>query len=154
MTNNANMSHKKTTIFIASDHAGFDLKEHLQRKLPEIAWVDLGTTSENRVDYADFADHVCEGVLKENKFGVLICGSGQGMAMRANKYQKIRAALVWDEESTVLAREHNNANVLCLGSRLLDYSVAEKLVKIFISTEFAGGRHQDRIDKLNRAPKC
>jgi len=153
------MSNSRVRLFVASDHAGFDLKERLKSRLKTIAgknveWVDLGPSSDARVDYPDFADKVCNEVLKTGGQGVLICGSGQGMAIRANRYQGIRAGLVWNLEVAQLAREHNDINVLCLGARLLDHDLCEKLVEAFVSTPFAGGRHADRVGKLGLAPVC
>lgn len=148
------MTKQKPKVLIASDHGGFDLKERFKKNLKDIEWIDLGTSDESRVDYPDYADRLCKSIATDGGQGVLICGSGQGMAMRANRYRKIRAALVWSEESTLLARDHNDANVLCLGARLLDHQLAEKLVGIFLSTPFGGGRHKDRIDKLGLAPGC
>jgi ribose 5-phosphate isomerase B len=143
-------------LFIASDHAGFELKETLKKNLPQIEWIDLGPMDTSRVDYPDFADRLCKSILAlpkaERGRGVLICGSGQGMAMRANRYSDIRAALVWNEESTMLSREHNDANVLCMGARMIAPALAEKLVGVFLNTSFAGGRHQDRVEKLGHPP--
>lgn len=153
------MSNSDVRLFVASDHAGFDLKERLKARLMwldgrKIEWVDLGPTSDARVDYPDFADKVCSEVLKSGGQGVLICGSGQGMAIRANRYRGIRAGLVWNMESVQLAREHNDINVLCLGARLVDHDLCEKMVESFIRTPFAGGRHADRVVKLGAAPVC
>jgi ribose 5-phosphate isomerase B len=143
----------KTKLLIASDHAGFELKEQLLKSMPQIEWVDLGPLDDSRVDYPDFADALSQRIVCDGGQGVLICGSGQGMAMRANRYRGIRAALVWNDESVKLSRQHNDANVLCLGSRLLDPALSKHLVELFVSTEFEGGRHQGRIDKLSLAPK-
>ena len=137
-------------VFIACDHGGFALKDHLIKNFPKIQWLDLGTNSDDRVDYPDYATQLCEK-LKDNPQarGVLVCGSGQGMAMRANKYPHIRAALVWSEDSARLAREHNDANVLCLGARLLDFDLAEELFTLFLETNFEGGRHTGRVEKIS-----
>jgi ribose 5-phosphate isomerase B len=143
----------KAKLLIASDHAGYALKEYLLKSLPEIEWLDLGPTDSSRVDYPDYADRLAQRVAHDGGQGVLICGSGQGMAIRANRYRGIRAALVWNEESVKLSRQHNDANVLCIGSRLLDPAHVASLVELFISTKFEGGRHQGRIDKLSLAPK-
>jgi ribose 5-phosphate isomerase B len=137
------------SIFIASDHAGFELKERIKKNLPQFNWTDLGPAGTDRVDYPDFADRVASRVARDGGQGVLICGSGQGMAMRANRYKGVRAALVWNEESTKLSREHNDANVLCLGSRLLDPKLCEHLVELFLALPFAGDRHRDRVRKLD-----
>ncbi|MCB0379435.1 MAG: ribose 5-phosphate isomerase B [Bdellovibrionales bacterium] len=138
-------------VFIAADHAGVHLKEAVIEKLKtmNIAVEDLGPNSVDRVDYPDFADKVCQSICDDNHFGVLICGSGQGMAMRANKYSHIRAALCWNEESAVLARGHNNANVLCVGARMLDEKLVMNIVESFFTTPFEGGRHQGRVEKIS-----
>ena len=136
------------TIYIASDHAGFSLKKKLIQEYGALPWKDLGPFNDDSVDYPDFADRLAVELKKESERGILICGSGQGMAMRANKYPHIRAALCWNEESAYLAREHNDANVLCLAGRLLDHELCEKIFSIFLQTPFAGGRHQRRVDKL------
>jgi len=136
---------------IASDHAGFQAKAQVLVDLDAAAFnvQDLGPTSDERVDYPDFADRVCTEI-KADDLGILICGSGQGMVMRANKYSNIRAALCWSVESAKLAKEHNNANVLCLGSRLLDADLIRKIIVTFLETPFAGGRHQGRVEKIAR----
>lgn len=144
-------------IFLASDHGGFELKEKIKTYFNgKYEIIDLGPFNTESVDYPDFANLVVKNTLEntnENR-GVLICGSGQGMAMRANKFPQIRAALVWSKESTLLSRQHNNANVLCLGGRLLDHQIALELVDIFMTTDFEGGRHQARIDKLEKPTHC
>ncbi len=146
---------KFSKIFIACDHAGLELKNHLVKNNPQIKFEDLGTDTNESVDYPDFADHVAEKVAKDsNSFGVLVCGSGQGMAMRANKYQNIRAALCWSEEVARLSRTHNNANVLVLAGRLTDHSLADGMLKVFFNTEFEGGRHAKRVEKMGAKPKC
>ena len=137
-------------LFIAADHAGFDFKESIKKEMPEIAWIDLGTTDANRVDYPDFADLVAKRVQSDGGQGLLICGSGQGMAMRANRFAGIRAALAWSEDSAILSRAHNDANVLCLGARLIDLALAKRLINVFTETTFEGGRHADRIKKIDR----
>lgn len=147
-------------IFIASDHAGFDRKKEIISWLTEqdffkkhpFTIVDLGPQDTNSVDFPDFANLVCNSILSsptETSFGILICGSGQGMAMRANKFAGIRAALCWSEESAQLSREHNNANVLCFGARLIALDTCKKMVSIFLQTNFAGGRHLNRVAKIN-----
>ena len=139
----------KKTILIASDHAGLSLKTFLIKNSPEFNWTDLGPSSEASVDYPDFADLLAKGIKTPNDFGVLICGSGQGMAIRANKYPHIRAALCWNTEVAQLSREHNNANVLCLGSRLISPDLAQNIFETFIKTDFAGGRHAQRVAKIS-----
>ena len=136
---------------IAADHAGFSLKESLRKELREITWLDLGTHSEARVDYPDFASQLCRELLKRpGEKGILICGSGQGMAIRANRFSGIRAALCWNPEIAQLARAHNDANVLCLGARFQDIKTTLEIVKMFFTTEYEGGRHQARVDKLDQ----
>lgn len=145
-----------TSLYLASDHAGFSVKEKviasLQNELKINDIHDLGPDSEDRVDYPDFADRVCQKLRGQNSaLGILICGSGQGMAMRANKYKHIRAALCWNPESATLSREHNNANVLCLGARLLSQDEILKILRAFLTTDFAGGRHETRVQKISKA---
>lgn len=135
-------------ILIASDHAGFARKQEIKKLFPQIQWEDLGTDAEESVDYPDYADRVAKRITKDGGYGVLICGSGQGMAIRANRYPKVRAALCWSEEVAKLSREHNDANVLCMGSRVLDLDTAKAVALAFLETEFAGGRHQQRVSKL------
>ena len=137
-------------VIVGSDHAGFDLKSNLIRNHPQIDWIDMGPHHGDSVDYVDFADLVCAEVLKTGFLGVLLCGSGQGMAMRANKFLKIRAGLCHSLESVKLAREHNNANVLCMGSRLITHTQAFQIFDSFIKTPFAGGRHLPRVEKLSK----
>ena len=138
-------------IAIGGDHAGFDFKEKLVQKLQESHEMkDFGPPSADSVDYPDFAHPVASSVEEgENDLGILICGSGNGVAMTANKHEKIRAALCWNEELAALARQHNNANVLCIPARFIPYELAEKLVETFLSTEFEGGRHQRRVSKVS-----
>jgi ribose 5-phosphate isomerase B len=138
------------TIFIACDHAGLDMKNHLIGRFPFYPWRDLGTKTQESVDFPDFAEKLClemHGQL-ESSCGILICGSGQGMAMRANRFPYIRAALCWNDEVAALARQHNNANILCLAGRLTSFPLAEKILTTFLQTDFEGGRHQRRVDKL------
>jgi ribose 5-phosphate isomerase B len=139
------------TIYIASDHAGFEMKQHLIGRFPFWPWRDLGPGTTESVDYPDYAAKLCrelESNLKDS-VGVLICGSGQGMAMRANRFSSVRAALCWNEEVARLARQHNDANVLCLAGRLTVFPVAERIADVFLKTSFEGGRHQRRVDKLS-----
>lgn len=136
-------------IFVASDHAGVGLKTRILEFLKEKG-EDLGPQNTESVDYPDYADRVCFAVTASpENFGVLICGSGQGMSMRANKHKQVRAALCWSEEVAQLSRQHNNANVLCLGARVTDEDLALKIVEVFLATDFEGGRHQRRVDKLS-----
>ena len=138
-------------ISLASDHAGFVLKEIIKNKLTKekIKVIDLGPKTNMSVDYPDYAKKVARSVSsKKTNMGILVCGSGTGMAMSANKFRKIRAAVCYNSVSTRLSRTHNNANILALGSRLTKKSEAIKLVNIFLSTKFEGGRHLRRIKKI------
>lgn len=145
------------TVWVASDHAGFELKAKILEMLAlkanslSYSYKDLGPFNEERVDYPDFADLVAQKVTQNTQdLGVLVCGSGQGMAIRANRYPKVRAALVWSPEVTQLSRQHNDANILCLGGRVLDHHLALQLVELFLTTPFEGGRHKDRVTKLSK----
>jgi ribose 5-phosphate isomerase B len=138
-------------VAIGCDHGGLELKNRIIKSIDEFEFIDVGAFTTDSVDYPDFADLVCQMVLKkEVEYGVLICGSGQGMAIRANRFKGIRAALVWNQEVTRLSREHNNANILCLGGRILPHGIAVDLVKTFLKTPFAEGRHLVRIQKLDK----
>jgi ribose 5-phosphate isomerase B len=146
-------------VYIGSDHAGYDLKRELMDALHDVSWSDMGTHSKDSVDYPDLADQVCSALIKDTStnsnsksFGVLICGSGQGMAMRANKFPEIRAALVYEPEMAALARQHNNANVLVLGGRVTSLEKAIEIFKVFATTNFEGGRHSARVAKLSKRP--
>jgi ribose 5-phosphate isomerase B len=137
-------------LAIGSDHAGFEYKEKLKQHLGgEHEIKDFGTFSLDSADYPDFAHPVSE-VVEKNEFalGILVCGSANGVAITANKHQGIRAAICWNEELASLARKHNNANVLCLPARFIDFGVAEKVVDEFIKTDFEGGRHATRVNKI------
>ena len=136
---------------MASDHAGFELKEAIKRFLikKRKKVLDLGTKNTNSVDYPDYAHLLSKKMIKaENQFGILICGSGAGMSMTANKYKNIRAALCYDTKSTKLSRSHNNANVMTIGARFTKKNVALKCVSVFLKTDFDGGRHLQRIKKI------
>lgn len=138
-------------IALAADHAGVALKAEVRRLLDArgVPYVDFGTDGTASVDYPDFAARVAREVGEGRADrGILVCGSGIGMAMAANKFAGVRAASVLDETSARLSREHNDANVLALGERLTTADVARRLVEIFLDTPFAGGRHQARIDKI------
>ena len=128
-------------IFIASDHAGFKLKDYL-KKYFDLS--DLGTYDEESCDYPVFAKKLVDQ-MKEGDKGILICGTGIGMSIVVNRYKNIRAALCFNEELTVLARQHNNANVLVLGARIISTEIAKTCVEKFLSTDFEGGRHQRRL---------
>ncbi len=139
-------------IPIASDHAGYEAKEIVKKILREhdITTIDYGTKSGESVDYPDFATLVAQAVNNgDHDMGILICGSGQGMCMTANKYPKVRAALVWNDEMAKLSRQHNNANILCLPGRYLNEDELRTIVASWLSSSFDGGRHQRRIDKIH-----
>ena len=138
-------------ISIASDHAGFQLKEDLKKHFKnDYDFNDYGTDSSESVDYPDFAHRLAEQISeKKESFGVLICGSGIGMSMVANRYKYVRAALCLNENMARLSREHNNANVLVLGSRLISWEEAIKCFIMFFKSNFEGNRHQARLDKFN-----
>ena len=136
-------------IFIASDHAGFDLKQKLIEEMPNDTFEDLGTSSKERVDYTDYANKLADRLGKDNnRKGVLICGTGVGMSMAANKFNNIRAGLVYNSEVAKLIREHNDANILVLPGKYMDVKEAVKSVDNFISSPFEGGRHNIRIKKM------
>lgn len=138
-------------IAIGSDHAGFKLKEEIKKFLEEkgIEVVDFGTNSEEKVDYPDYAIPLAESVAKgEETFGILICGTGIGMSIAANKVKGIRASLVSDVYSAHSAREHNNANILCMGGRVLGTELAKEITNAWLNAEFLGGRHERRINKI------
>jgi ribose 5-phosphate isomerase B len=141
------------TIAIASDHAGFELKEVLKQEIRSIGFDvnDLGPNHGQAVDYPDYANTLSEWI-KSNKDGkgVLICGSGVGMCIAANRHRDVRAALCHNGLTAVLARKHNNANVLCLGARLVGTDVAKDCIRHFLTTEFEGGRHEGRVAKLSQ----
>lgn len=140
-------------IFIASDHAGFELKEFLITQLAklEIKTVDLGCTSATKsVDYPDFAQKLAKKITKDSDSGILICGSGIGISIAANRFKHIRAALCHNVTSAKLSRAHNNANVICLGARFTKEKSALAMVKAFLNAEFEGGRHERRVDKLSK----
>jgi ribose 5-phosphate isomerase B len=140
-------------IPIAADHAGFELKEQLEQRLRERGFEvkDLGTDSPSSTDYADFAHPLARLVSTgQSKRGVLLCGTGLGMAYVANRYPHVRAAVVWSPEIAELARKHNDANVLVLPARFLSPDDAERILEVWLSTEFEGGRHARRVDKIER----
>ncbi len=142
--------------FIAADHAGIDIKAYVKELFEKRGHevIDLGPNTKDRVDYPDFASKVCENVLSnENSRGILICGSGIGMSMAANKYDGIRAALCHSEYSARLAREHNDANVICLGERVSGYGMVEAIVDSWDKASFEGGRHTQRVEKIDALSK-
>ena len=142
----------KKQILIGSDHAGFTLKKKilLSTLIKTIDFIDIGTTNEDSVDYPDFAHLLSQKLNKKDyEFVVLICGTGIGMSMVANRYKNVRAALCLNEKMSKLAREHNNANLIVLGSRLISEQLAIKCLKCFFSENFAEGRHKFRLKKFN-----
>jgi len=147
------MVQSERVIPISCDHGGFALKEFLKSRLAAsgIEVLDYGTFSEESVDYPDFI-HPLARAINEGTYslGVIICGSGNGAQMTANKYPNVRAALCWDVEQTVLTRQHNNANILSLPGRFIDFEIAWEMVDAFLNTSFEGGRHQQRIDKITQ----
>lgn len=139
-------------VVLGGDHAGFDYKKEIIDFLNQLGvqTSDVGPYSCDSVDYPDFAHPVATSVEnKESDLGILICGSGNGVAMAANKHQGIRAALCWQAELAQLSRQHNNANVLCLPARFISLDLAKECVKAFIETPFEGGRHENRVNKIS-----
>lgn len=140
------------TIAIGGDHAGFEYKALLITLLEKLGYTpkDFGAFSKDSVDYPDFAHPVAQAVeSNECAFGILICGSANGVAMAANKHQGIRAAICWESELAILSREHNNANIVCIPARFVSEEKAEEIVKAFLSTTFEGGRHETRVNKIS-----
>ena len=142
---------KVKNIILASDHAGFKLKEEIKnfliKKRKKV--MDLGTYNKNSVDYPDFAHRLSKKIKRSNKqFGILVCGSGLGMSIAAKRHKNIREALCYSKKNTKLSRLHNNANIITLGERLIDKNKAISLIKIFLSTKFEGGRHLRRVKKM------
>ena len=138
-------------IFISSDHAGYNLKEQIKKRFKrKFLFDDLGTdNSRISVNYPDYAHKLCRKISSNSKnMGILVCGSGMGMAMAANKHKKIRAAVCYSVKNTKLSRLHNNANIITLGSRLTKKNIAFKCIEVFINTKFEGGRHKKRVRKI------
>ena len=138
-------------VAIGSDHAGYDYKEDLISFLEAkgLSYHDCGTHSKDSVDYPDFAHPVAEAVQNgEASFGILLCGSANGVAITANKHQGIRAAICWGEDLAKVVREHNDANIICIPARFVREGDAEKMVDIFMHTNFEGGRHKRRVEKI------
>jgi len=137
-------------IFIASDHAGYKLKKEILLKFSKVQKIiDLGTKSNNSVDYPDFAKKLSKKVAyNKGSFGILICGTGMGMSIAANKTKNIRAALCYSMKNTKLSRLHNNANIITLGERLINKNKAFNLIRVFLRTKFEGGRHLRRVKKM------
>jgi ribose 5-phosphate isomerase B len=139
-------------LVIAADHAGFELKEQLKAFLVSKNFLieDLGTFSEESMDYPDVAHPLADAVERKHaELGILICGSANGVAMAANKHRGIRAAICWNSELAALARQHNDANVLCLPARFISSADATQIVETFLKSNFEGGRHQRRVDKVS-----
>ncbi|MDD6749802.1 MAG: ribose 5-phosphate isomerase B [bacterium] len=139
------------TIGLCSDHAGFELKEQVKAWLESkgLSYQDFGTHSTDSCDYPDYAHPMAQAVETGDVYpGIAICGTGNGIGMTLNKHQGIRAALCWNAEIAQLARAHNDANVLVMPGRFISWDEAEKILKVFFATEFEGGRHQRRIDKI------
>ena len=144
-------------ISIGSDHAGFELRKALIERLEAAGFtlIDRGPDDSEPVDYPDYAKTVAEDVLsKKADLGVLVCGTGIGISISANKIKGIRAALAYNEDSATYARKHNDANIICLGGKYHSPEFSEKLIKIFSSTDFDGGRHQRRVNKIMEQETC
>jgi ribose 5-phosphate isomerase B len=144
------MPDKKIKIAIGADHAGFEYKEVLKKYLTQYIVEDFGTHSLDSVDYPDFAHPVASAVESGAfDFGILLCGSANGVAITANKHQHIRAGLCWENEVASLVRQHNNANVLCIPARFVSEEQAKQIATTFLTTAFEGGRHQNRVEKIS-----
>jgi ribose 5-phosphate isomerase B len=149
MTDEDERAHLERIVAIACDHGGFVLKESLKVALPDVTWLDLGTNSAASVDYPDFAGKLAVAIKAGRAGrGILICGSGIGISIAANRHPHIRCALAHDVTGARLCRQHNDANVLAMGGRMIGEAVAKECVEVFLSTEFDGGRHRARVDKL------
>ncbi len=138
-------------VAIGGDHAGFEYKQKLSQFLEEKGYTvkDFGPSTDDSVDYPDHVHPLATAVgNEEQEFGVLICGSANGVAITANKHSKIRAAIAWEKEIALLARQHNNANILCLPARFISYENAQEIVLAFLSEKFEGGRHERRVNKI------
>ena len=141
----------KRIIALGGDHAGFSYKSFLKKQLENQNWevLDFGPYNEEQCDYPDFVHPLCQAMLAgKSPYGLLICGSGNGVAITANKYENIRAALCWNEELSRLARQHNDANVLALPARFIDLDTAWQMLQTFLQTPFEGGRHSRRVGKI------
>jgi len=137
-------------IIIGSDHAGFEMKQALKQWLEgqAITLEDVGCHSDQSVDYPDYAHVVAHKVESEDSAGILLCGSANGVCMTANKHQGIRAALCWTSEIATLARQHNDANIVCIPARFISLASAQDIIHQFLNTSFEGGRHQNRVNKI------
>ena len=145
------MFDKSQTIPLASDHGGFEMKESIKEYLIKEGFQvkDYGTYSEESVDYPDYIHPIASAVNDgEYPLGIIMCGSGNGAQMTANKYPGVRAALCWNEELTILARLHNDANILAIPGRFLDFETANRMTRLFLDTAFEGGRHTNRVNKI------
>ena len=143
--------------YIGADHAGIEIKKFVKEQFEKLGHEveDLGPYDTSRVDYPDFASKVCNAVINdEHSKGILICGTGIGMSMAANKFDGIRAALCHNVFSAKMAREHNDANILCLGERVSGFGVIESIIEAWNSSSFEGGRHQNRVEKINNLYSC
>jgi ribose 5-phosphate isomerase B len=141
----------RDAIILGSDHAGFELKEKVRKALERLGvpYEDVGAHAADSVDYPDYAHQVAEGVEKRRfARGIVVCGTGLGVSMAANRHPGVRAAVAYDEETARLSREHNDANVLALGGRSLDHALAERILEVWLATPFAGGRHARRVGKI------
>jgi ribose 5-phosphate isomerase B len=146
------MFNKENIIAIGSDHAGFEMKQYIQEVLSKegCKFKDYGTHTPDSVDYPDYGHAVAKDISNGTyPFGILICGTGVGISIAANRHPKVRCALCWTEEIARLTRKHNNANIIALPGRFLDFEVAANIVKVFLNEDFEGGRHQTRIDKID-----
>lgn len=147
---------KINKILIASDHAGFELKDQIKQflKTLNLEAIDLGTNdSTTSVDYPDFANLVAKNISKDGDYAILICGTGIGISIAANRHKHIRCALCHDKFTATMAREHNDANVLCFGARVVKFEEAKAMIEAFFTTEFAAGRHLGRVNKLHCGAK-
>ena len=146
------MSMNYSKISLACDHAGYEYKENIKKYLSEkylLKVVDFGAYSKESIDYPDVAHQLADSVSNaETEVGIILCGSGNGVCMTVNKHKLIRGALCWNKEIVALARRHNNANVLCLPARFITLEQALEMVDVFLTTDFEGGRHQKRVDKI------
>ncbi|MBI4040461.1 MAG: ribose 5-phosphate isomerase B [Deltaproteobacteria bacterium] len=141
-------------IAIGNDHRGVELKKSIMRHFKDQVFVDVGTPSHESTDYVDYAEKVCEQILSGNcQYGILICGSGIGMSIVANRFAGIRAAMVWNTHIAEFCRKHNDANVLCLASDCVDDPKTQEIIKIFLNTKFEGGRHKQRLEKIRHLEK-
>ena len=140
---------------IAADHGGYNLKEQIKQHLTNIQWLDLGTNSETSVDYPDFAHKMAATILNhEADLGILICGTGVGISIAANRHKGIRAALVYNNEVAKLVKQHNNANILVFGGRTMAVDDVLKYIDTFLKAEYEGGRHQNRLNKIDNWENC